>query len=196
MKQLNFCIDIDGTVTEAYDWIPRANDYFKTSIAPEMVNDYEIHKALGVESELYDEFYGLYGEIMHEEARIRRGVKKVLDMLYQKHNIHFVTAREAKMKPVTEKWLAHHKLPMDSLSLLGSHNKVSKAMALSCDLFIEDRYENAVQLAGYGFNVLLIDCNYNQGYSYPGITRVNDWLEINDHLENFLLSSRFSQIAV
>jgi len=196
MKQLNFCIDIDGTLTEAYDWIPRANDHFKTNIVPEMVNDYEIHKALGVESELYDEFYGLYGEIMHEEARIRMGVKKVLDMLYRKHNVHFVTAREAKMKPVTEKWLARHELPMDSLSLLGSHNKVSKAMELSCDLFIEDRYENAVQLAGYGFNVLLIDCNYNQGHLYPGITRVNDWMEINDHIETYLLSTRFSQIAV
>ena len=57
---------------------------------------------------------------------------------------------------------------MSSLSLLGSHDKVAKAYEFCCDIFIEDRYENAVQLSSHGFNVLLIDCYYNQG---PFISR-------------------------
>lgn len=196
MKQLNLCIDIDGTITEAYDWIPRANEYFKTNISPEDVKVYDVHEALGVQSELYDEFYRLYGEEMYDEVRIRTSVKNVLDKLYAKHNIHFVTAREIEMKTVTEKWLSRHNIPKDTLSLLGSHDKVAKAMEFSCDLFIEDRYENAVQLSSHGFNVLLIDCHYNRGHLHPGITRVNDWIEIDDHIEKIIEIVQFSSIAV
>jgi len=140
---------------------------------------------LGAEKEAFDEFYNLYGEIIHEEVRIRTGVKEVLDKLIKNHKIHFITAREAKMKNVTEKWLLHHELPLNTLSLLGSHNKVAKAQELECDIFIEDSYENAVQLASSGFTVLLIDCYYNQGHLYTGITRVMDWLEIIEFIEEY-----------
>ncbi|KJF27686.1 5' nucleotidase, NT5C type [Clostridium aceticum] len=185
MKKLSLCIDIDGTITEAYDWIPRANDYFNTKVTPKDVKVYDIHKVLGIKSEIYDEFYNLYGEVIHEEAKIRRGVKEVLTKLYEKHEIHFVTARQKKMKDVTEKWLSQHGVPLDTLSLLGKHDKVAKAQELACDVFIEDRYENAVQLAEYGFKVLLIDCYYNKGPLSSGITRVMNWLEIKDFIEGY-----------
>lgn len=29
MNTLNICIDIDGTITKAYDWLDMANKYFK-----------------------------------------------------------------------------------------------------------------------------------------------------------------------
>lgn len=52
MKRLNLCIDIDGTVTGAYDWIPRANDYFQTRIIPTDVTVYDIHEVLAVEKDI------------------------------------------------------------------------------------------------------------------------------------------------
>ena len=196
MNQLNFCIDIDGTITEAYDWIPRANEYFNTQITPEMVTAYDEYLALGVNQESYAKFYQLYGETIYAESRLRSGVKVVLDALSTNHKLHFVTAREAEMKNVTEKWLSHHQIPMSSLSLLGFHDKVAKAYEFSCDIFIEDRYENAVQLSSHGFNVLLIDCYYNQGHLFPRITRVNDWMEINRHIESYVQTCNYSQIAI
>lgn len=184
MKELNLCIDIDGTVTEAYDWIPIVNRYFNTTITPNDVTVYDIYKILGVDKADYDLFYDLYGEALHLECRIRKGAKNVIDSLYQKHNIHFVSAREKRMKYVTHIWFDHYKIPMDSLTLLGSHNKVSTAKALNCDIFIEDRYENAIQLAQSGFEVLLVDCNYNKGPLLHNITRVSDWFEIRNIIEN------------
>ncbi|MCC5910439.1 MAG: hypothetical protein JJT76_08390 [Clostridiaceae bacterium] len=196
MKGLSLCIDIDGTITEAYDWILRANAYFNKKITPEDVKVYDMHKALGVESDAYDKFYNLYGELIHEEARIRRDVKEVLDKLYERHEIHFVTAREGKMKDVTKRWLFQHGIPIDTLSLLGTHDKVSKAQELDCDIFIEDRYENAIQLASYGFQVLLIDCYYNQGPLEKGITRVNNWQEIKAFIEKYAQKTyHYSKIA-
>ncbi|WP_333638504.1 5' nucleotidase, NT5C type [Tissierella praeacuta] len=184
MKELNLCIDIDGTITEAYYWLPRVNDYFNTKITPKDVTVYEIHEVLGVDRTAYELFYALYGEALHLESKIRKGVKKVLDNLYKKHGIHFVTAREERMKAVTYMWLSHHKIPMDSLTLLGSHNKVGTAKDLNCDIFIEDRYENAIQLAEAGFEVLLIDCNYNRRSLPSKVTRVTNWYEIENIIVN------------
>ncbi|MBS3995387.1 MAG: hypothetical protein KGZ33_06290, partial [Alkaliphilus sp.] len=55
-----------------------------------------------------------------------------------------------------------------------------KAKELSCDIFVEDRYENAMELALSGFEVILIDCGYNRKSLMPGITRVFNWREINN----------------
>ena len=184
MKHLNLCIDIDGTITEAYDWIPMVNTYFNTKITPEDVTVYEIHQVLGIDRSSYDLFYALYGETLHLEAKARKGVKEVLDNLYKNHQIHFVTAREERMKTVSLMWLSYYNIPMDSLTLLGSHNKVKTAKDLNCDIFIEDRYENAIQLSESGFQVLLIDCNYNKGPIPERVTRVNNWFEIENIIKN------------
>ncbi|MBM7616084.1 5' nucleotidase, NT5C type [Alkaliphilus hydrothermalis] len=184
MVQLNLCIDIDGTITEAYDWIPRANQYFNANIKPTDVTVYEIHKALGVESEAYEEFYHEYGEVLHEEVSIRKGAKEAINKLYKDHQIHIVTAREDKMRDITLSWFAGNQVPYHNLFLLGSHYKVAKAMELSCDLFLEDRLENALQLAAAGFNVLLMDCHYNQGPLPAGISRVKNWFEVYDYIRS------------
>lgn len=180
MKELNLCIDIDGTITAPYDWIPKANDYFGTSITPKDVIHYDIHKVLDIDPITYEIFYNLYGEELHHEASPRKNVRKVLNNLYSNHNIHFVTAREDKMKNTTYMWLLYHEIPMNSLTLLGSHYKVNTAKDLNCDIFLEDRYENAIELSNAGFKVLLVDCNYNKGPLPSNVTRVNDWLEIEN----------------
>lgn len=103
MKSLNLCIDIDGTITEPYYWIPRASEYFKTHI------EYK--------------------------------------------NVIFLA-----------------------------------------DLFIEDRYENALQLAQAGFEVLLIDCHYNQGDLPSNVTRVKHWIQIEKLIDSF--SQQYDQLKV
>ncbi|MEL7654898.1 MAG: hypothetical protein AAGU75_03205, partial [Bacillota bacterium] len=152
MQKLNLCIDIDGTVTEPYYWLERANQYFGKQLKPEDITAYEIHKTLGVEEDDYNEFYDLYGKLLHKESEARFGASEIIKRLYHNHKIHFVTAREEKMREVSIEWLARHEMPMDSISLLGSHYKVDKAKELKSDLFIEDCYNNAIQIAKAGFD--------------------------------------------
>jgi uncharacterized HAD superfamily protein len=186
MQRLSLCIDIDGTVTDPYYWIPRANKFFGTRVRPEDVMSYSMHEVLGVEERQYDEFYFAFGTSMHNEAAVRNHVQEVIGELYNTHYIHFVTAREEKMKFVSLDWLNRHRIPFDSITLLGSPDKVDMAKELECDLFIEDSYDNAIQLAEAGFEVLLIDCNYNRGPLLPNITRVNDWRQINEIIAHHL----------
>lgn len=183
MKKLNLCVDIDGTVTEPYFWLKYANQHFKRTITPEDITSYSIEDILGIEKEAFYAFYKEYGPLLHGEAEIRSGVRETLDRLYENHDIHFITARALEMHPVSLEWLQRHKLPLDSLTLLGSHDKVGKATELSCDIFVEDRYENAIQLAEAGFLVLLIDCAYNKGDIPSNVIRVKDWPEIGDVID-------------
>jgi uncharacterized HAD superfamily protein len=178
MKRLNLCIDIDGTVTDAYYWLKRANGYFNKNVTPEDVIYYEIHRVMGIEDHEHQRFYDLLCELLHWEAEIRPGAQVVINRLFHQHHVHFVTAREERMRKVSLDWFEKYKIPMDSISLLGSHNKVKKAAELDCDLFIEDRYDNAVQLAQAGYDVLLIDCNYNRGLLPDNVTRVSNWNQI------------------
>jgi len=179
LRKLNLCIDIDGTVTEPYYWLERANRYFDRQLKPEDITAYEIHKMLDIEEDDYNEFYDLYGKLLHKESKARFGAGETIQKLYQQHNIHFVTAREEKMRETSIEWLIRHQMPMDTISLLGSHYKVEKARELNSDLFIEDCYSNALMLAQAGFEVLLVDCTYNKGPLPQNVIRVKNWLEIS-----------------
>lgn len=178
MKKLNLCIDIDGTVTEPYYWLERANRYFDRQLKPEDITAYEIHRMLDVEEDDYNEFYELYGKLLHRESKARFGASEIIQDLYRRHNIHFVTARDEKMRETSIEWLDRHQMPMDTIWHLGSHYKAAKAGELNSDLFIEDCYSNAIQLAKAGFDVLLIDCTYNKGPLPENVTRVKNWYEI------------------
>jgi hypothetical protein len=183
MQKLNLCIDIDGTVTEPYYWLERANKYFGRQVNPEDVTAYEIHKVLDIDEGDYNEFYDLYGKLLHKEAEARFGASEVIKKLYHNHNIHFVTAREEIMRDVSLEWLKDHQIPLDTISLLGSHYKAGKARELNSDIFIEDCYNNALQLSKAGFDVLLVDCSYNKGSLPHNVSRVKNWFEIMKFVE-------------
>ena len=189
MQRLSICVDIDGTITDEYYWLKRATEYFNLAVKPEDVLVYDIKAVLGISVEQYNEFYAQVGTELHRDAEIRSGVKPVIDCLYDDHQIHFVSARSRAMLDVSIEWLKRHRIPMDSISLLASHDKVSRAIDLYCDIFIEDRYETAIQLAQAGIDVLLINTAYNQGILPGNVTRVSNWYQIKLIIDE--ISSQF-----
>ena len=196
MTKLNLCIDIDGTLTTPYYWLKAANSFFNTSLKAEDVTEYEIHKVLNVSKEDYLDFYDIYGEEIHGKAKLRNRVKRILHKLsYQHHKIYYVTAREKRMTAVTHSWIERRKLPNDGIYILGSHYKVDKARELNCDIFIEDRYENALELCEAGFKVLLIDCNYNRLAIPKEITRVRDWNQIYNEINSYIYNKLKLEVA-
>ena len=179
MKELNICIDIDGTITEPYYWVDYANMYFNLNIKEADVTKYEIYDVLGISSDEVNGFYKMYGEEMLSNAQVRSNARSILWELYNKHNIYYVTARDNSLRALTEEWFKYNDLPKGELYMLGSHYKVDKAKELNCNIFLEDRYENAVELAGAGFKVYLLDCNYNIDKLLNGIQRVSNWEQVN-----------------
>ncbi|MCB2305324.1 hypothetical protein LGL08_03795 [Clostridium estertheticum] len=190
MKNLNICIDIDGTITDAYYWLNITNKYFNKNITEDEVTQYYIHEIMGVTLKEYDEFYQENKFEIHSEQILREDVQSVIKGLSELHNIYFVTAREKELTMFTHSYLKRNKILYDELFVLGSHYKVDKARELECNVFIEDNYDNAVQLSNAGFKVLLIDTNYNRKPLNDNIVRVYNWKEIYYIINKLLLQSK------
>lgn len=179
MKSLNICVDIDGTITDPYYWLDYANDYFNVNFKEEDVTDYSIAKVLNIEAEEYSKFYEDKKFEMHAKEKLRIDALDELELLYKSNNIYFVTARDKSLELLTKIYLNQYDIPFDDLYVLGTPDKVSTAQKLSCDVFIEDSYSNAVSLSSNGFKVLLLDTNYNKLPLNDNITRVYDWRQIS-----------------
>lgn len=190
MKNLNICIDIDGTITDAYYWLESCNKYFDTNVTKEQVTEYYIHKVLGVSEEEYVEFYENNKFELHSDQPLREYAKSIITKLNLVNNIYFVTARDKSLTLLTQSYLKDKEIPYDNLFVLGSHYKVDIAKELNCDIFIEDNYDNAIQLSNAGFKVLLINTNYNKKPINENITRVDNWIEISIMINNLSLQSK------
>lgn len=190
MKNLNICIDIDGTITDAYYWLNITNKYFNKNITEKQITQYYIHEVMGIKQTEYERFYDENKIQIHSEQKIREDVQSVIKRLSLMHNIFFVTAREKSLTMFTHSYLKKNKIPYDDLFVLGSHYKVDKARELKCNVFIEDNYDNAVQLSNAGFKVLLIDANYNRKPLNENIVRVYNWKEIYTIIDKLLLQKK------
>jgi len=190
MKNLNICIDIDGTITDAYYWLNITNKYFNKNITEEQVTQYYIHEVMGIKQEEYEKFYEENKIEIHTEQKLREDVQIVIKTLSAYNNIYFVTAREKSLTMFTHSYLKKNGIPYDDLFVLGSHYKVDKAIELKCDVFIEDNYDNAVNLSNAGFKVLLLDTNYNRKPLNENVVRINNWKEIYSIINELILQSK------
>lgn len=91
---------------------------------------------------------------------------------------------------LTYSYLKKNDLYYNEVFLLGNHYKVEKAKELNCDIFIEDNYDNAIQLSEAGFKVLLMDTNYNRKKLTENTIRVYSWKEIYVIINELLLHNK------
>lgn len=180
MRSLNLCIDIDGTITDSYYWLEFCNHHFCTSITEEEVTAHSIHEVLGINEQEFRDFYEKNKLKLHSTQKVREDAGPIIRALSCSHNIYFVTARDEGLTMFTHAFLRKNDIPYDRLYVLGTPNKVQKAEDVDCDLFIEDSYENAIQLSEAGYAVILVDACYNRKPINENITRVSGWNEIND----------------
>ena len=171
MSRLNICIDIDGTITSPYHFIPYLNEIYNKNIKDEDCNVYNWEFLYNTTMD--DIFYKLHKDYIHsyEDADIVDGARSIIEKLSNNHNVYFVTARDNELHNITLKWLENKGLSHIEVYSLGTHYKIEKAKELNCDIFIEDSPYNALELADAGMKVLLIDTYYNRDAKHKGITR-------------------------
>ncbi|WP_215112905.1 hypothetical protein [Exiguobacterium sp. s63] len=178
-------IDLDGTVTDPKSCFLYMNESLGYSIDYPRATEYELHTYTTMNQH---DFWKFMIEEGHEEAIYRRSlphsdVQDVLWELTQQHHLHYVTARSEAVRPVTEEWIITHRLPLDSLVMTGSHDKINVVKDLSLELFMEDRYENAISIhEETSIPVLLFDAPYNRKTLPKGVTRISTWSEAHHHV--------------
>ena len=146
MNKLNICIDIDGTITNPYHFLPYLNDMYNKNLTEEQFITHKMEELCGVEFD--DLLKLLHNDYIHaySEADVVENAKDIIIELFANHNLYFVTARSQHLKDITQNWLTKHGLGEVALHLLGSDYKVDKARELNCNIFIEDNPDNAYQL--------------------------------------------------
>jgi hypothetical protein len=89
----------------------------------------------------------------------------------------YITARSIDPE-VTQKWLNTHGFPKATLYCVGSNDsKIEVAKQSGIDIFVDDRYENFVELTRAGIFTYLMDASWNQHYNV-GHRRIKSLKEI------------------
>ena len=180
----NICIDIDGTLTSPYFFIPYLNEITGKNLRIEDYTSINWNDTYGIQyGHIYDNFDHLYKHI-YLESELVEGAKDVVNDLYDKGDrIYIVTARSSEISDITNKWIKNQGINCtDIFSINGNEGKLIMAEKLKCDYFIEDDPSNALNLSQAGYKFILIDAMYNREIKNKNIQRVFSWHEIRDIL--------------
>ena len=128
----------------------------------------------------------------HANAQPLPYSREVVARLVKHHDLVIITSRPEGVRAETVAWLeTHFKGLFSEVCFTGSFTnqpgiKKTKAEAckeLNIDMCIEDAPEHALNMAGQGIPVLMIDAPWNTDVSGPNITRVSGWMEIEQVLQ-------------
>lgn len=179
-KNLTIGIDIDGTVTDPGSILPFMNEAFGRNLSLADCFEYNLATVYDIPEEDFDKWLDEQGEQLYRSAILHSQADVILKQWYQSHRLVYISAREQKHLPVTYEWLKRHDIPYHTVDCIGSHDKLSSAKKWGVEVFLEDRKENAVQLAEeLQIPVFLFDTPYNQGVLPKLVKRIRSWQEGN-----------------
>ncbi|MGL5693145.1 MAG: 5' nucleotidase, NT5C type [Peptostreptococcaceae bacterium] len=184
MSNLNICIDIDGTITSPYHFLPYLNNMYNMELTEEDWITIDWTKLYGDNiEELLSKFHNEYVNA-YIEAEVVEYAREIIDEIGMNNKLYFVTARNQELTELTTNWLNNKGFSNIEVYLLGSDYKIEKANELKCDIFIEDNPNNAIQIANAGIDVILMDANYNKNVEHERITRVENWTQIKELIQD------------
>jgi len=186
----NFGIDIDGVLTdEGPDnnsiWQQKMNEFFDREITLKEYT-YDLAKAFAINNQELNDFIQAKIEEVYSSVKPIDKAREILAKLDKDgHRLILITARHKEHRSLTEKWLKDHNIPYHELH--HEHDKAPLAAKKNISLFIDDKKENALEIAARDIPVFLVSKYHN--YNFNGnkkITKVNDWDEIRENIELFI----------
>lgn len=185
-----FGFDIDGVLTNDDDgncsiWLKEASEYFGEPIVR---RSYYIEEAFNKsEKEVQEFFKARINTIFSTVPAREHAVETVRDLAKRDGTIHLITARDERHRSTTESWLANHKIPYHSLTMSPvnqSYSKGKQCLELGVQFFVDDKIENAVDVASQDIYTLLFHASHNLNHQ-TGLPLVKSWLEVQKHIDLF-----------
>lgn len=190
-KNLTIGIDIDGTVTDPGSILPFMNETFGKNLSLADCFEYNLATVYGIPEADFDRWLDEQGEHIYRSAILHLDADVILQQWYQTHRLVYISARETKHQAVTNEWLQQFNIPFHAVDCMGSHDKISSAKRWGVELFLEDRKENAIQIAEeLKIPVFLFDTPYNQGTLPTLVKRISSWKEGHSLLDTLVVASR------
>ena len=138
-------------------------------------------------------FYHDNIERIVRHLEVKEGAKEYIDKLKENgHKIYIITGRanddHSDPYNTTLKWLEDNNIYYDKLILTNSyeqdnHGKSKECLKHNIEIMIDDSIHICKDCFDYGITALLMDTTYNR-YETK-ITRVNNWQEIYNFIENY-----------
>jgi uncharacterized HAD superfamily protein len=191
-------IDLDDVLTPTHEiMLEKAREELGIIKTIEDCTDYWLPKTLG----LTDEHFQSFCDKLAEEGLLLNmplfpEAKAVLDKYSDLIEPYFITSRQEKIMDYTHKWLASTGLTYNPDNVYSSIKKAELAVKLGLDLFIEDKGENAVELARkdipvllmrYPWNASILNPQYLNAVDYDAyIVPVNSWQDIDFYFQGWL----------
>lgn len=136
----------------------------------------------------YNEFMDIYFPQIVQFCPIKDYACEVITKLHKQHDIVIMTARDEHyskrryrgeyMKKDTLRWLAHKKIPYDTIKF-SAFNKYKACKELGCDILIDDSPTHIIECADNGLPVIIMGEVYNAKLKgYPNTQYVTSWKEI------------------
>ena len=187
-------IDIDGTITTPYYWLDFFNENLNRDLKVEDIKHYDHYKDFKITEKEFIDFRNEYLKEIHLLAVPRsEAVHYVNRLFHENESTYLITARENELTLLTKSWLNDNGIKSSDLYHLGSTKKTKLALSLKLDVFLEDRYETALNMALAGIPTILFNTTYNQEGNHPLIYRVDTWEEAFLEVENLKLKKSFSK---
>ncbi len=186
MKKRKLGFDIDGTITCPAAIVPFINEAFQLQLTLADLTDYDLLKVVDVPAKDFIDWYEQKEADIFTMSPLAMDAKEVLLKWGKHHELIFISARGENVLEVTKEWFINHGISYDHLELIGSHEKVEAAIKNGVEIFFEDKYENAIEIAKKcHIPVLLFDTPYNQGSLPNEVQRVFSWKEAKNWVEKW-----------
>lgn len=187
LKTIRIGLDIDGTVTDPAAFVPALNQSFQKDLTLDDLTSYDLTGVLGITRDEFTSWMKANEASIYAQVNMAEHAKHVLDKWQSRFELYYVTARGSYLDEVTRDWFKVNQVPHHHIELLGKHDKMESISEHQIDLFLEDKHDNAVDIATQcHIPVLLLNTPYNQGKDPAGVIRVDDWLSAEQWVENWV----------
>ncbi|WP_127585122.1 5' nucleotidase, NT5C type [Paenibacillus koleovorans] len=175
-------IDLDNTILDATaSHLHYYNLASGRSFRPEDLNDFYIYRLYGWNQEEREAVYLRHGHDIHWNSLPLPMAVEMLQELFARHRLSFITARPELFREVTVNWLERHGVPYHHICFV--EDKLRTCMDLQVDVLIDDGPHYAEQFASAQRPVILYEQPYNVAVRHELVYRAANWLEVRQHVE-------------
>ena len=198
ISQFIFGFDIDGVLTNDDDgissiWLEEASKYFGEPI---LKHAYYIEDAFNkTRAEVQRFFDARIDSIFNNVPAREHAAETLRGLANQGCIVHLITARDEQHREITENWLRKHNMPYHSLTMSPtnkSYSKGERCQELGVEFFVDDKVENAEDVASKGIYTVLYHASHNVGRQ-TSLPLVKSWLEVQKHID-FFCGQRLRQV--
>jgi uncharacterized HAD superfamily protein len=180
--------DIDGVLTDEMSggkniWQREIEAYFPGIQLLEP--DFTFTAAFGLSLEEVDRFMEERAPEVFRKVKPQPGSRELIEYLQDAgFTVHLITARFPCYEDVTREWLASHGFRPNALWFVNAKGALCRELGV--ELFVDDYWENCLDVRDHGIKALLMSAPHNLGCpEEQGICRVENWEEIRAHVREY-----------